>query len=186
MTASRFLSGQFLLSMPGMGDSRFERAVVAICSHDEEAALGIVVNHTRGDVDTHGLLSQLDIDPGDSPKRPVFSGGPVETARGFVLHSLDYQSSGTLSVAGRWGLTATLDVLRDIAEGRGPKHWLVALGYTGWGEGQLEDEMLQHGWMTARGRTELLWKVPVEERWKEAFSGEGLDVGLIASAPGRA
>lgn len=186
MTDTQFQSGQFLLSMPGMGDERFERAVIAVCSHDEEAALGIVVNHIRGDVDAHGLLEKLEIEVGDMPKAPVFAGGPVEPARGFVLHSTDYEGQGTLSVAGRWALTATLDILRDIARGNGPARWMIALGYTGWGEGQLETEMTRHGWMPAAGDTDLLWKTPIEDRWKTAFAGEGIDVGMLSAKAGNA
>ena len=186
MTESRFLSGQFLLSMPGMGDERFERAVIAICSHDEDAALGIVVNHVRGDVDAHGLMEQLDVDAGNMAAAPVYAGGPVEPARGFVLHSNEYEGQGTLSVAGRWSLTATLDILRDIAAGKGPRRWLLALGYTGWGEGQLEEEMTRHGWMAVPGSTELLWGTRVSDRWRTGYAEAGIDVGMLSASAGRA
>ncbi|MBZ6379471.1 hypothetical protein B5C34_07620 [Pacificimonas flava] len=186
MTEPQFLSGQFLLSMPGMGDDRFARALIAVCSHDEESALGIVVNHLRGDVTLHGLFEQLGVDPGDMEDGPVYAGGPVEPARGFVLHSTDYEGQGTLNVAGRWALTATLDILRAIAAGTGPKKWLVALGYTGWGEGQLDGELTQHGWMRAEGTEAFLWDTPVEDRWRLAFESEGIDVGLLSPSAGTA
>lgn len=186
MSNPPFLSGQFLLSMPGMGDERFSRAVIAMCAHDEESALGIVVNHVRGDVDAKGLMEQLEIEHEEMPDAPVYAGGPVEPARGFVVHSLDYEGQGTLNVAGRWALTATLDILRDIGAGKGPKHWLIALGYTGWGEGQLEGEMTRHGWMNVPGVPDLIWDMKVADRWPKAFEGQGIDVSLLSATSGRA
>ncbi|MEE4348823.1 MAG: YqgE/AlgH family protein [Pacificimonas sp.] len=185
-TPPPFLSGQFLLSMPGMGDERFARALIAVCSHDEESALGLIVNHIRGDVTLHGLLEQLEVEVGDLPDGPVFSGGPVEPQRGFVLHSPEYEGQGTLNVAGRWALTATLDILRDIANGKGPEKWLVALGYTGWGEGQLEEELTRHGWLPAQGAEALIWDTPTEDRWRRAYQAEGIDVGLMSPNAGNA
>ncbi|MEM8826742.1 MAG: YqgE/AlgH family protein [Pseudomonadota bacterium] len=181
-----FLSGQFLLSMPGMGDERFARAVIAMCAHDEDSALGIVVNHVRGDVDAKQLMRQLDIDHEEMPDAPVYAGGPVEPARGFVVHSLDYEGQGTLNVGGRWALTATLDILRDIGAGKGPKHWLIALGYTGWGEGQLEGELTRHGWMSVAGDPGIIFETPVAERWPGAFEGAGIDVSLLSATSGSA
>ena len=187
MTDARFLSGQYLLSMPGMGDDRFTRAVVAICAHDEDSALGIVINHVRGDVDAKGLLAQLDIEADDvMPDAPVYAGGPVEPARGFVVHSADYEGLGTLSVGGRWHLTATLDILRDIGAGKGPKDWLIALGYTGWGEGQLEGEMTRHGWMNVPANPALMFDTPIADRWPQAFAGAGIDVSLLSASSGTA
>jgi putative transcriptional regulator len=150
MVTPLFLSGQLLLSMPGIGDPRFERAVIAMCLHDEEGALGIVANMPMSDLTVRDLMEQLDIDPGATPlDAPVLIGGPVEPSRGFVLHSPDYSGQGTISVGNSWGLTSTLDVLKDIAGGKGPAKWLAALGYTGWGAGQLEGEMTRHGHLSA-------------------------------------
>jgi|TARA_R100000501_G_scaffold10060_1_gene19829 putative transcriptional regulator len=181
-----FLSGQFLLSMPGMGDERFSRAVIAMCAHDDESALGIVINHVRGDVDARGLMDQLDIDHSGMDDAPVYAGGPVEPQRGFVLHSTDYEGQGTLNVAGRWALTATLDILRDIGAGNGPAQWLIALGYTGWGEGQLERELTQHGWMSVDGDGGIMWNTHVADRWPRAFESAGIDVSLLSATSGRA
>src|SRR3546814_611647 len=116
----------------------------------------------------------------------VFAGGPVEPGRGFVLHSSEYEGDSTLSVAGRWGLTATLDILRDIAAGKGPRRWLIALGYAGWGEGQLEDEMTRHGWFSMDGDPALMFDAPVEERWPRAFAAAGIDVSHLSSLSGNA
>jgi len=181
-----FLSGQFLLSMPGMGDPRFERAVVAMCVHDADSALGLIVNRVRKGVDARELLEQLDVDPGVTPEVPVFAGGPVEPGRGFVLHSPEYEGDSTLSVGGRWALTATLDILKDIAAGKGPAKWLIALGYSGWGAGQLDDEMTRHGWFPVPGTTELLFDTPIGARWNSAFAAAGIDVGLLSSSAGHA
>jgi putative transcriptional regulator len=137
-----FLSGKLLLAMPGMADPRFERAVIAMCVHDENGAVGVGVGHKRAGITFRTLLRQLDIEPGEAPDCAVHHGGPVEPGRGFVLHSTDWGGQDTLQVNGETGelfaMTGTIDVLRAIAEGRGPKEWIVALGYAGWGEGQLD------------------------------------------------
>jgi putative transcriptional regulator len=181
-----YLSGQFLLAMPGMGDPRFDRAVIAMCVHDADSALGLIVNSVRRDIDARGLLEQLDVEPGDMPPAPVFAGGPVEPGRGFVVHSPEYEGQSTLSVGGRWALTATLDILRDIAAGKGPAQWLIALGYTGWGAGQLDAEMTRHGWFPVPGSTDLLFSTPVDTRWNEAFAGAGIDASLLSASAGHA
>ncbi|MBB4632192.1 YqgE/AlgH family protein [Sphingosinicella soli] len=186
MDVAPYLSGQLLLSMPGMADPRFERVVIAMCVHDAESALGLAVNKIRDDIDVRGLLEQLDVDPGVAPAVPVFDGGPVEPGRGFVLHSPEYEGQSTLSVGGRWALTATLDILRDIAAGKGPQRWLIALGYAGWGPGQLDDEMTRHGWFAAPGNAGLLFDAPIDSRWTSAFAGAGIDVGLLSASAGHA
>jgi putative transcriptional regulator len=200
MEKSSFLVGQLLLSMPGIGDPRFERKVIAMCLHDAEGALGLVVNSMpggRGDVLTvRALMEQLDIDPGvTAADARVLDGGPVEPGRGFVLHSAEYAGQSTISVGGSrtagrnnsgWGLTSTLDVLKDIAAGKGPRQWLAALGYTGWSAGQLDGEMTRHGWHVAPGDTAILFDTAIEQRWPAAFAGMGIDVGLLSAMPGRA
>ena len=187
MSEPPFLSGQLLLSMPGIGDPRFERVVIAMCLHDADGALGIVCNAVIGDLTVRDLMEQLDIDPGVTPKGlPVMLGGPVEPSRGFVLHSGDYEGQSTISVGKLWGLTSTLDVLKDIAAGKGPAKWLSALGYTGWGAGQLDGEMTRHGWHVAPGDVAILFDVPVADRWGAAFGGIGVDVGLLSAVAGRA
>jgi putative transcriptional regulator len=191
MDSVPFLSGQLLLSMPGIGDPRFERAVIAMCLHDGDGALGLVVNNQLESLSVRGLMEQLDIDPGVTPAEAmVMQGGPVEPGRGFVLHSAEYDGQSTISVTGIqgtiWGLTSTLDVLKDIAAGKGPQRWLATLGYTGWGAGQLEGEMLRHGWHVAPGDTALLFDTDIEDRWPAAFRAGGIDVGLLSTVSGRA
>jgi putative transcriptional regulator len=186
----RFLSGKLLLAMPGMADPRFERAVIAMCVHDENGAIGIGIGHKRAGIGFRGLLKQLDLDPGQAPDCAVHHGGPVEPGRGFVLHSTDWGGQDTLHVAGPDGeifaMTGTIDVLKAIAEGRGPSQWIVALGYAGWGEGQLDEEMTRHGWFAAQGTPKILFDTPTDERWATSFKAEGIDPRLLASETGAA
>lgn len=183
-----YLSGQMLLAMPGMADPRFERAVVAICVHDENGAVGIGIGHKRSGLRLRGLLKQLDLDPGQAPDCAIHHGGPVEPGRGFVLHSNDWGGEDSMEVVGPsgrlWTMTGTIDVLRAIAEGRGPSKWLVALGYAGWGAGQLEEELTRHGWFAATGDPAILWDTPSDERWATAFRGAGIDPRLLSSETG--
>ncbi|MFD1951089.1 YqgE/AlgH family protein [Sphingomonas arantia] len=186
MDHPRFLSGQMLLAMPGIGDPRFERAVVAMCSHDPDGALGIGVGRTIPEIRLHGLLAQVEIDVGVAPDVPVHVGGPVEPQRGFVLHGQDWGGQDTLHVGKRWALTGTLDVLRAIAAGRGPRQFVVALGYAGWTGGQLDMEMTRHGWFATPGTDALLFDTPTEGRWDGLFRAAGVDTRMLASEAGHA
>jgi putative transcriptional regulator len=183
---STTLAGQFLLAMPGIGDPRFEQSVIAICAHDPAGAFGLCLQAELEGLTVPQLMRQLEVNPGQTPDVPVLAGGPVEPQRGFVLHSPDWGGEGTLFVAGRWALTATLDVLRAIAEGKGPKRWLVALGYAGWGEGQLDTEMSLHGWFATPGTESLLWDTEANRRWAAGFAASGVEVGLLSATAGRA
>lgn len=186
MEATAPLIGQYLLAMPGIGDPRFERAVIAMCAHDENGALGIGVGRLVPQIGLHGLLTELDIDPGRAPDAPVHLGGPVEPQRGFVLHGQDWIGEETLKVGTRWALTGTLDVLRAIADGSGPARWVVALGYAGWGEGQLEGELSRHGWFATPGDDAMLFERSAAERWTAGFESAGIDARLLASGAGHA
>jgi putative transcriptional regulator len=185
-----FLSGKLLLAMPGMADPRFERAVIAMCVHDENGAIGVGVGHKRAGMTFRGLLRQLEIDPGEAPDCAVHHGGPVEPGRGFVLHSTDWGGQDTIQVNGEQGkvfaMTGTIDVLKAIAEGKGPSRWIAALGYAGWDQGQLEAEMTRHGWFAARAEPKILFDTPTDERWAAAFKAEGIDPRLLASETGAA
>jgi putative transcriptional regulator len=188
MDTPQFLSGKLLLAMPGMADPRFERAVIAVCVHDENGAVGIGIGHKRAGLRFRGLLTQLGIDPGKAPDLAVHHGGPVEPGRGFILHSGDWGGQDTLHVSGPAGelcaMTGTIDVLKAIAEDRGPSKWIAALGYAGWGEGQLDEEMTRHGWFAADGSPDILFDTPTDERWEAGFKAEGIDPRLLSSETG--
>lgn len=186
MNQADTLAGRILLAMPGMGDPRFARATIALFVHDAGGAFGIDLGTQRPDLSFHELLAELEIDPGMAPDCPVLHGGPVEPGRGFVIHSDDWNGAGTLAVPPLGSLTATPDVLEAIAAGRGPRHWLFALGYAGWGPGQLDNEMHHHGWYAAEGRAGIMFDTPAEQRWQAAWRAEGIDPALLASQTGRA
>lgn len=182
------LSGKLLIAMPGMGDPRFERSVVFLCAHSAEGAMGLIVNKPAPDVSFRGLLEQLGIEaqPGTAEIRVHF-GGPVEHGRGFVLHSGDYRSnSSTLRVDDRFGMTATLDILEDIARGAGPAASILALGYSGWGPGQLESEILRNGWLTSEATPELVFSSQNAQKWERALRGLGIDPLTLSASAGRA
>lgn len=186
MVNASFLTGRLLLAMPGMADPRFERAVIAIALHDENGAVGIGIGHKRAGVRFRSLLQQLEVDPGDAPDCAVHHGGPVEPGRGFVLHSEDWGGQDTVRIPGLGAMTGTIDVLKAIAAGKGPGRWLIALGYAGWGAGQLDEEMTRHGWFAARGDPALLFETPADERWEKAFRQEGIDPRFLAAETGAA
>lgn len=190
MSDPQFLSGKLLLAMPGMADPRFDRAVIAMAAHDKQGAIGIGIGQLRIGLRFRQLLKQLDVDPGSAPDCAVHHGGPVEPGRGFVLHSHDWGGQDTIEVAGHdhplFAMTGTIDVLKAIAEGRGPMRWLIALGYAGWGEGQLDQEMTRHGWFAAQANAALLFDTPTEKRWDAAFRAEGIDARLLVGETGAA
>jgi putative transcriptional regulator len=186
MTEAQYLSGRLLLAMPGMGDPRFDHAAIAMCVHDENGALGIGVGELREGITLHAMLRELGIEPGQAPDLPIHHGGPVETGRGFVLHTPDWSGQGTIEVQPLGALSASLDVLKAIAEGRGPSRYLVALGYAGWGPGQLDGEMTRHGWFAATGRPSILFDTPAQSRWTAAWQAEGIDPANLVGQTGRA
>lgn len=186
MDVEQFYSGRLLLAMPGIGDPNFERSVIALCAHDENGALGINIGQDIPGFGLRELLAQFEL-PGEKvPDLPVLRGGPVERQRGFVLHTLDWGGQDMLHVGGQWGLSGSLDVLKAIAEGKGPERFIVALGYAGWGQGQLDEEMTRHGWFVAPATDHLLYDVPARERWAAAWSASGIDASLLASQSGHA
>jgi putative transcriptional regulator len=186
MAQAQYLSGRLLLAMPGMFDPRFERSISVMCVHDENGALGIGIGHVREGLRFRELLEELDIDPGHAPDCPVHHGGPVEPGRGFILHSTDWGGTDTIEVQPLCALSASIDILRAIAEGRGPRHWLMALGYAGWAPGQLEGEMRHHGWYAAEGNQEILWDTTPDARWAATWRAEGIDPALLANTTGQA
>ncbi len=182
------LTGQMLIAMPGMGDPRFEHAVVFLCDHSEEGAMGLIVNKPSSEVDLAALLEQLSIEGAEQlAGQQVHYGGPVETGRGFVLHSPDYASVvTTLEVHETVHMTATIDILEDIGRGRGPERRLMALGYAGWGPGQLEGELTQNGWLTCPADARLIFDLPDGEKWQAALESIGVAALALSSEGGRA
>lgn len=181
-----YLTGKLLLAMPGIGDPRFERSVIAICQHDEDGALGIGIGRIMPRLGLHAVLGQFDIEPGEAPDVPVHSGGPCEPQRGFVLHSPDWAGQGSLYVADKWVLTSTVDVLRVLGSARGPSKWLVALGYAGWGPGQLDGELHRHGWHVGEADEDLVYQTDAAHRWEAAFQAQGIDTRLLSVGSGNA
>lgn len=182
------LSGKLLIAMPGMGDPRFDHSVVFLCAHSEDGAMGLIVNKPARDLSFEKLADQLGIERTDRAREiRVHFGGPVEHSRGFVLHSGDYAGSGsTLKVDERFGMTATVDILEAIAAGRGPQASLLALGYAGWGPGQLEDEILKNGWLTCDAAPDLVFSERNHEKWTRALGTLGVDPLTLSPAAGRA
>lgn len=174
--------------MPGMGDPRFEHGVVYLCSHSEEGAMGLIVNKPADDLSTSDVLQKLKIDVSAAPPTgPVHFGGPVETGRGFVLHSVDYDGGeGTLQVEDGIAMTATIGVLNDIARGAGPARSLFALGYSGWGPGQLESELVQNGWLTVDASSDIIFQSDNTTKWTAALALLGVDALSLSADGGRA
>lgn len=182
------LTGQLLIAMPGMGDPRFMHAVVYVCAHSDDGAMGLIINKPVAEVGMRELLSQLEIDTvPELPASPVHFGGPVEQGRGFVLHSAEYQSPvATLKVDDTVSMTATMDILEDIGAGKGPARRLMALGYAGWGPGQLEGELAQNGWLTCAAEPELIFDRPDAQKWEAALQSLGIDALALSATAGHA
>jgi putative transcriptional regulator len=190
-----YLDGQLLIAMPVMGDPRFERSVIYLCAHSSEGAMGIMVNRPAGSIDFPELLVQLNIInkadqiklSGNAESMKVLRGGPVDTGRGFVLHSSDYYiANATLKIADGVCLTATIDILKAIAKGSGPKHAILALGYAGWAPGQLENEIQENGWLHCDADPDLIFGDDVEDKYSRALRKIGIDPGMLSNEAGHA
>ncbi|WP_102868417.1 YqgE/AlgH family protein [Pseudovibrio exalbescens] len=190
-----YMDGQFLIAMPSMEDGRFAHSVIYLCAHSDEGAMGIVLNQPANNITFEELLSQLEILPeGDDILLPsdlrdmqVHRGGPVETGRGFVLHSDDfYIENSSLPIQEGVCLTATVEILRALAEGRGPKQAMLALGYAGWAPGQLEAEIHANGWLTCKAEPSLIFDVDSDAKWRTALGLLGIDPGMLSSEAGHA
>lgn len=182
------LTGQILIAMPAMSDPRFDRAVIYICAHGAEGTMGLIVNKPLAGLRFSELLGQLDITATEALRElRVLVGGPVEDSRGFVLHSLDYQiRDATTEIAEGIGLTSTLEILQELAQGRGPAQVALTLGYAGWGPGQLEGELAQNAWLTAPASPDLLFGRAHEHKWTAALKSLGVDPLLLSSEAGHA
>ena len=190
-----YLDGQLLIAMPVMDDERFARSVIYLCAHSSEGAMGIIVNRAAGSIDFPELLVQLDIIgedeqirlPDNAETMKVLKGGPVETGRGFVLHSSDFFiKDATLPIDEGICLTATLDILKAIASGEGPKHAILALGYAGWAPGQLENEIQHNGWLHCAADPDLIFGRNVEDKYQRALDKIGIDIAMLSTEAGHA
>lgn len=190
-----YLDGQMLIAMPGMRDERFSRSLIYVCAHSSEGAMGIVVNHPAANISFPDLLVQLEVIPaadliqlpGQVGSVKVLRGGPVETGRGFVLHSADFFiENSTLPIDEGICLTATLDILKAIARGKGPASAVLALGYAGWAPGQLETEIQENGWLNCNADSELIFGPDIDGKYEKALRKLGVNVGMLSSEAGHA
>lgn len=185
---SAFLNGQLLIAMPGIGDPRFERSLILVCAHDANHAMGIAVNRPVEGLTVPDILERLEIEPAVALQDdPVLLGGPVQVERGFVLHTDDYHAADSLDVDGGLAVTATRDVLQAIAgAGRAPRRAVLALGYAGWGAGQLEREIRENVWLTVEPDEALVFDDDHETKWTRALGKLGVDPTFLSAEAGRA
>lgn len=182
-----YVTGQLLIAMPGMRDERFAKTVIYMCAHTEEGAMGLVLNQRFEAITFIELMSQLELEEKNIKKDvPVHFGGPVEAGRGFVLHTSDYQQDATLEVVDGVALTATVDILKAIARGNGPNKSLLALGYAGWGPGQLDMEIRSNGWLQVPSDAEIIFDDQLETKWERAFRRIGIDPRMLSDDIGHA
>jgi putative transcriptional regulator len=182
-----YLTGQLLIAMPQMDDPRFARSVIYLCAHSEDGAMGLVLNKPLDQLTLGELLNHLGIAPkNDLSKGRVHFGGPVDSARGFVLHSADYTDDGTTVIADGIALTATVTILHAIGEGLGPRNSLLALGYAGWGPGQLDAEIQANGWLHAPVDQEIVFDPNQETKWQRAIQKIGIDFAMLSADAGHA
>ncbi len=185
--AAGYMSGQLLVAMPNMPDPRFERSVIYLCAHTADGAMGLVVNKLIDSLSFPDLLGQLGIESSDVDDQiRVHFGGPVEAARGFVLHSTDYVHDATMVVNDHFALTATVDVLKAMAKGQGPRQSLLALGYAGWAPGQLDSEIQANGWLTVPADEQLVFLSEIESRWENSVKRIGVDLSKLSGDVGHA
>ena len=182
-----YVTGQLLIAMPGMRDERFAKSVIYMCAHSEEGAMGLVLNQRLDSLKFAELISQLELDEEHlSRDVPVHFGGPVESGRGFVLHTSDYQQDATLEVVNGVALTATVEILKAIAQGKGPQKSLLALGYAGWGPGQLDMEIRANGWLQVPSDSEIIFDIEPDTKWERAIQRLGIDPRMLSDDVGHA
>jgi putative transcriptional regulator len=187
VTPAGYLTGQLLIAMPGMQDIRFSKSVLYMCAHGAEGAMGLIVNKLLDSLTVPDLMAHLEIETRSAVKpSKVHFGGPVETARGFVLHSCDYVEESTLVIGHDFALTATLDVLRAIGRGAGPRQCLMALGYANWSAGQLDAEIQANAWLHAPADESLVFSTENDMKWEKSIRQLGIDLMMLSSEAGRA
>jgi len=187
MESGSNLTNHFLIAMPGLDDLNFHHTVTYVCEHNDQGAMGIVLNRPT-DLHLKDILEELDIEESEQQAagQTIYLGGPVQTDRGFVLHTTDTEWDSTLQVTDEIAVTTSRDILEAIAAGKGPRESLIALGYAGWGEGQLESELGDNTWLSGPVDKAIMFSVPSEQRWQAAADILGVDLNLIAGNPGHA
>lgn len=182
------LTGKLLISMPNIGDPRFMRSVILICAHDQAGAMGLTLNNILPNVTFGDLLKQFEIDARlpSLQKYPVLSGGPVDTTRGFLVHTADFNMKDTIIIDHKFGVSGTLEALTEVANGKGPKDILFLLGYAGWGPDQLEDEIKQNAWLVCPADYDIVFGTGAEAKWERALWRMGIDPTMLSSESGRA
>ena len=185
MSKTNYLNNQFIIAMPTLNDPNFFHTVTYLCQHNAEGALGIVINRTS-DIKLGEIFRQMDISVTSTAaiEKPVFAGGPVQQDRGFVIHTSGNQWDATMPISDSISLTTSRDIVEAIAAGEGPDRYLVALGYAGWGEGQLEKEMLDNAWLSTPSGDDVLFDVPVNQRWSAAAGQIGIDINRLTMPAG--
>jgi len=187
MTKETNLTNHFLIAMPSLEDGNFSQSVTYICEHDENGALGITINR-QSEISLGEILSQLHIKPGceEVLEQNILNGGPVQVDRGFILHSPIGQWESSLNVTDKIAVTTSQDIMQAIANNEGPRNFLIALGYAGWGPGQLEYEMSQNAWLSCPATEEILFNTAIEKRWQAAALLLGIDLQLLSNQTGHA
>jgi putative transcriptional regulator len=183
------LAGKLLLAMPGLGDPRFHHAVIFMCAHDENGAMGLVINNVLPGLQFQSVLGQMKIFQSQNKTDlsiPVMTGGPVESVRGFLLHSPEFHHKDTIALGDFFAVTGTVDALRAVAEGTGPEHMLFMLGYAGWGTGQLDAEIQDNAWMVADADPAIVFHAAPEEKWSLGMQKLGIDPAMLSAQAGRA
>ncbi len=182
-----YLTGQLLIAMPQLQDTRFERSVIYLCVHNEDGAMGLVVNRLSEDLTFPELLEQVGVElKPETVSMPIHIGGPVETGMGFVLHTNDYKQANTIKVNDFISLTHTVEILKDIANGQGPRQAMLALGYAGWGAGQLDDEFQENSWLSVPADEALIFEGSQQDKWQRSIAKLGVDVSLLSGEAGHA
>lgn len=186
--AEGYLAGQILIAMPSMSDPRFARTVIYLCAHNADGAMGLVLNRVISSITFKDLLEELKVEePEVGRSSPaIHFGGPVETGRGFVLHSADYVGPDSMPLSGKFALTATVDILKAIAAGTGPQRHLLALGYAGWGPGQLDGELQENAWLSVEADPDLVFGDDLDEKWDRALAKLGISASLLSTDAGHA
>ncbi len=188
---NNFMTGKLLLSMPTINDPRFFKSVIFVCTHDENGAMGLMINSAVPGLNFKELLKQLNIesDPAmadELAKIQVMSGGPVEQARGFILHGTDFSQKDTIKISNDIGVTGTIDAMKDIAHGKGPQDMVFVLGYAGWTKNQLEEEIQSNAWLMIDADQNLIFDTPAEDKWDAAIAILGIDPNMLSGTAGHA